>query len=128
MDADSKSDAELAYGSGVTAERERVVSILGSPEAEGRLPVAMQCVQFGLPYGASIDLLRAVPRPASAAEQRTSDFAAAMAAIGNPRVQASSDVDWGAVEREEIREEDRRAREVHTSTQPDVHRSPPGQK
>lgn len=91
MNADSKVGSDGAYESGVKAERERVVSILGSTEAEGRLPVAMQCIQFGLAYGASMDLLKAVPKQASAVEQRTSDFATTMAAIGNPRVSARLD-------------------------------------
>lgn len=88
MNADSKVGSDGAYESGVKAERERVVSILRSPEAEGRLSVAMQCIQFGLACGASLDLLKAVPRQASATEPRASDFAAAMAAIGNPCVAA----------------------------------------
>lgn len=88
MNADSKVGSDGAYESGVKAERERVTSILGSPEAEGRLPVAVQCIQFGLSYGASLDLLKATPMQASATEPRTSDFAAAMAAIANPRVAA----------------------------------------
>ncbi|MCW0193314.1 MAG: hypothetical protein OJJ55_18670 [Rhodococcus sp.] len=85
MDADSKAGSHGAYELGVKAERERVVSILGSTEAEGRLPVAMQCIQFGLAYGASIDLLKVVPKQASAVEQRTSDFAAAI--LGSPEAE-----------------------------------------
>jgi hypothetical protein len=74
MDGDSKARSDGTYELGVQAERERVVSILGSPEAEGRLPVAMQCIQFGLAYGASVELLKAVPKQVAAAQQGCPDL------------------------------------------------------
>lgn len=76
------------HAAGVTAERERVGSILGHERAGAHMGVAQQCINTGLTAEQSTAILASLPAaaPAAAGSQRNSAFDAAMAAIGNPKV------------------------------------------
>lgn len=78
------------HAAGIAAERARTSAILGHEKASGQAAMALQCVTQGLSAEQSAAILSAAPAPAKAAG---GDFAAAMAAMGNPPV---SGVEAGA--------------------------------
>ena len=70
---------------GMSQERERVSAIMGHAEAEGRATLAQTCVSQGLSVDAAAAVLAASPKAAPAAAG-SNEFAAHMAATGNPKV------------------------------------------
>lgn len=81
----TQADVDTAVQAAVTAERTRTTGILGHAEAAGRMALALQCVASGLSVADAGALMAAAPKAAAAAAAQP--FAAAMAALGNPKVE-----------------------------------------
>ena len=83
--ADLDSARAEGHAAGVTAERTRTSAILGHEKASGQVALALQCVSQGLSAEQSAAILAAAPATAPV-KAAGADFAAAMAAMGNPAV------------------------------------------
>lgn len=83
--ADIDSARAEGHAAGVAAERARTSAILGHEKAGGQAALALQCVSQGLSAEQSAAILAAAPA-AAPAKAAGADFAAAMAAMGNPKV------------------------------------------
>lgn len=77
---------------GVTAERERTAAILAHASAIEQTALAHQCITSGLSAEQATAILAAAPKPA-ALTAAVQPFAAAMAAAGNPHIQAGIEAD-----------------------------------
>lgn len=93
VEAFSKTDVDQARAEGVktgaTQERERVSAILGHAEAQGRAELAHTCIAQGLSVEQAGALLAVAPRADHTAG--TNQFAAQMAALGNPAVKPDAE-------------------------------------
>jgi hypothetical protein len=74
------------HQAGEQAERERAAGIFSLEAAAGRTALAQQCVSTGLSIEQAGAILAASPTSVAAAAQPAQQFAAAMAATGNPQV------------------------------------------
>jgi signal peptide peptidase SppA len=80
----TQSDLNAAMAAGAATERKRIESILEHSNASAQAALARQCIAAGLSVEQSSAILGAVVSAAPAAA--APPFAAAMAALGNPRV------------------------------------------
>lgn len=81
----TQADVDSSVQAAVAAERTRTTGILTHAEAAGRMALAHQCVAAGLSVEQAGALMAAAPKAAAAATAQP--FAAAMAALGNPKVE-----------------------------------------
>lgn len=84
----SQADLDKARAEGAAAERARVAAITGHPNAAANPGITQQCIATGLSAEQAKGFLDAAPAAASttASTQAGNQFAAAMAAMGNPNV------------------------------------------
>lgn len=84
----SQADLDKARAEGAAAERARVAAITGHPNAAANPGITLQCIATGLSAEQANGFLDAVPAAATttASAQAGNQFAAAMAAMGNPNV------------------------------------------
>lgn len=86
--AASQADLDKARAEGAAAERARVAAITGHPNAAANPGITQQCIATGLSAEQAKGFLDAAPAAATttASAQAGNQFAAAMAAMGNPNV------------------------------------------
>lgn len=84
----SQADLDKARAEGAAAERARVAAITGHPNAAANPGITQQCIATGLSAEQAKGFLDAAPAAATttASAQAGNQFAAAMAAMGNPNV------------------------------------------
>ena len=84
----SQADLDKARAEGAAAERARVAAITGHPNATANPGITQQCIATGLSAEQAKGFLDAAPAAATttASAQTGNQFAAAMAAMGNPNV------------------------------------------
>ncbi|MGE6213337.1 S49 family peptidase [Comamonas aquatica] len=84
----SQADLNKARAEGAAAERARVAAITGHPNAAANPGITQQCIATGLSAEQAKGFLDAAPAAATttASAQAGNQFAAAMAAMGNPNV------------------------------------------
>lgn len=84
----SQADLDKARAEGAAAERARVAAINGHPNAAANPGITQQCIATGLSAEQAKGFLDAAPAAATttASAQAGNQFAAAMAAMGNPNV------------------------------------------
>jgi len=84
----SQADLDKARAEGAAAERARVAAITGHPNAAANPGITQQCIATGLSAEQAKGFLDAAPAAATttASAQADNQFAAAMAAMGNPNV------------------------------------------
>lgn len=84
----SQADLDKARADGAAAERARVAAITGHPNAAANPGITQQCIATGLSAEQAKGFLDAAPAAATttASAQAGNQFAAAMAAMGNPNV------------------------------------------
>jgi signal peptide peptidase SppA len=84
----SQADLNKARAEGAAAERARVAAITGHPNAAANPGITQQCIATGLSAEQAKGFLDAAPAAATttASAQADNQFAAAMAAMGNPNV------------------------------------------
>jgi signal peptide peptidase SppA len=84
----SQADLDKARAEGAAAERARVAAITGHPNAASNPGITQQCIATGLSAEQAKGFLDAAPAAATttASAQAGNQFAAAMAAMGNPNV------------------------------------------
>lgn len=84
----SQADLDKARAEGAAAERARVAAITGHPNAAANPGITQQCIATGLSAEQAKGFLDAAPAATTttASAQAGNQFAAAMAAMGNPNV------------------------------------------
>lgn len=82
----SQADLDKARAEGAAAERARVTAITSHANAAANPAITQQCIATGLSAEQAKGFLDAAPGAGAAASAASNQFAAAMAAIGNPNV------------------------------------------
>lgn len=82
----SQADLDKAHADGAAAERARVTAITSHANAAANPAITQQCIATGLSAEQAKGFLDAAPAAGTAAVAATNQFAAAMTAMGNPRV------------------------------------------
>lgn len=84
--AASQADLDKAHAEGAAAERARVTAITGHANAAANPAITQQCIATGLSAEQAKGFLDAAPVAGAVASAASNQFAAAMAAMGNPNV------------------------------------------
>lgn len=84
--AASQADLDKARAEGAAAERARVTAITSHANAAANPAITQQCIATGLSAEQAKGFLDAAPAAGAAASAASNQFAAAMAAMGNPNV------------------------------------------
>ena len=92
----SKSDVDAARSAGVTAERARVIAILGHERTSANMATAAQCINSGLSAEQAGAILGSLPAAVAVVASRDTGFAAAMNAVTNPAVSGIESTDVSA--------------------------------
>lgn len=82
----SQADLDKARAEGAAAERARVTAITSHANAAANPAITQQCIATGLSAEQAKGFLDAAPAAGAAASAASNQFAAAMAAMGNPNV------------------------------------------
>ncbi len=82
----SQGDLDKARAEGAAAERARVTAITSHANAAANPAITQQCIATGLSAEQAKGFLDAAPAAGAAASAASNQFAAAMAAMGNPNV------------------------------------------
>ncbi|MFZ7338168.1 S49 family peptidase [Comamonas jiangduensis] len=82
----SQTDLDKARAEGAAAERARVAAITSHANAAANPAITQQCIATGLTAEQAKGFLDAAPAAGAAASAASNQFAAAMAAMGNPNV------------------------------------------
>lgn len=82
----SQADLDKARAEGVAAERARVTAITSHANAAANPAITQQCIATGLSAEQAKGFLDAAPAAGAVASAASNQFAAAMAAMGNPNV------------------------------------------
>lgn len=82
----SQADLDKARAEGAAAERARVTAITSHANAAANPAITQQCITTGLSAEQAKGFLDAAPGAGAAASAASNQFAAAMAAMGNPNV------------------------------------------